>query len=445
MRRDVIYSTYATCRVKSNPARPLGAAHASNRRSSRVSQRSSDGACVVKWQMIAGWVLVFAFLGGAVVGGLGWSVLEPRADPVPRSVYAQVSGSVVNVLVSHPEPRVGTGFSVDPTHVVTAWHLVVGTDRVKLVTEDGRQLVGKVIGTDARADLALLEVIGGELDSATLGSSLALRTGDTALAIGNPYGLAHTLSVGVVGNVGRRLELGGTAPRVGFIQLTMPLNPGNSGGPVFDAHGEVIGVLVGTHAQGQSIAFAVPVEILVETMPALRAGERVTRGFLGLRIAESDEGLEVSWVIPSGPAGLAGVRVGDTILRVGDRPVYTRDELSMVMDGLHVGVPVAMNVLRDEREVRLELVPTDWADHPVVVVGMTLRPSPGTGGRVVALRPRSRAELSGVREGDQVRTIDGVPVGAPAEVHARLSGGGPARLGLLRGGSSVEVELVDAR
>ncbi len=365
--------------------------------------------------------------------------------PTYAEVFDRVAPVVVNVSVEGPETRVGSGFAVSTTEVVTARHLVVDAGAVVVRDIGGWALPAEVVGTDARTDLALLRVRGGGLQPAVLGASNPLRVGYTVIAIGNPYGLGHSLAVGVVGHRGRRLSPDADdGPRVDFLQLSLPLNPGNSGGPIFDREGRVVGVLSGTHAQGQAIAFAVPVEVLVDSLEPLRRGARVSRAYLGLRTRTEDQSLVVTQVIPSSPADRAGLRPGDALSAFAGEAVVTPDDLQAVLDQRQGGERVSVRVLRDGQLLVLDVTLADWASQPVVVGGMTLRAVPGSGGEVVAVRPRSRAERAGVRVGDQVRSVNGVPVRAPADVKDALSDGAPAQLDLVRGGVPVQVQLGEA-
>jgi len=357
-------------------------------------------------------------------------------------VYADVSPVVVNVSLDNPVPRLGSGFAVSEHRVITARHLVVGADKAVVRTVDGRVLQASVVGTDARSDLALLEVETGGLVPARLGRSADLAVGDTLLAIGNPYGLGHSLAVGVLGSRGRRIAaidpvLG---PRVDFLQLTIPLNPGNSGGPIFNSTGAVVGVLSGTHAQGQAIAFAVPIEDLVEVLPQLAEGARVTRAFMGVRTEERGESLVVTRVIPSGPAGQAGILPGDELLAVQNLAVKTPEALRTLLDTLPPNDAVHVQVARGSEHLHYAVRLEDWAVTPVVVAGMTLTAEAGSGGRVLAVRPRSRAERAGIKEDDVVESVNGVPVQAPADVQDLLEGEA-AQVNVAREGTPLSVQF----
>ncbi|MCO4746036.1 MAG: trypsin-like peptidase domain-containing protein [Proteobacteria bacterium] len=392
------------------------------------------------WRVLP-WVLTASVL--AFVAGRSTvpKTTAPAAFASYAEVYDRVAPVVVNVSLSEPDTRVGSGFAVARDQVVTARHLVVGARDVVVQGADGKAVWMRVVGTDARTDLALLRAESPVFEPAVLGSSDALVAGDTLLAIGNPYGLGHSLAVGVLGSRERRLVVREGGPSVDFLQLTIPLNPGNSGGPIFDGGGRIVGILAGTHSEGQAIAFAVPVEVLKDVLPALGKGARMTRAYLGARAVETDGGLMVSDVVPSGPADRAGVRVGDLLKSLDGQPLDTPETLRALLDGLPAGQRATLTFRRDGEDQAVDVGLTDWAERAVAVAGMTLRPNPGTGGRVVAVRPRSRAEKAGVRVGDIVRTVDGIPVRAPADVQDMLDPGEPAQIEAVRNGVPVVVQL----
>lgn len=382
-------------------------------------------------------------------------VVLGRSDPPPpppvaiawpsyADVFQRVVPTVMNVTVEAEPDRVGTGFAISGSEVVTARHLVLGAERVVIREVSGVERSAVVLGTDARTDLALLRTEGGGMIAAPLGTSERLRVGDTVVAIGNPYGLGHTLSVGVVGQRSR-LAPTSEGPRVAFLQLSMALNPGNSGGPVFGADGSVVAVLSGTHGTGQGIAFAVPIEALEATLPLLRAGEHVSRAFLGATVVSAGDVAVIEAIVPSSPADRAGIRVGDALVALGGVEIRSALALQDRLDVLRGGQTVAVRLLRDGVPTLLDVALADWAEQPVVAGGMTLEPRAGTGGVVVAIRPRSRAENAGIRVGDVIRGVDGSPARAPADVKDAVARGAALRLEVERGGvaSSVRLEVIE--
>lgn len=389
------------------------------------------------WSALA----VAGSLVAAGLSALAYRAALERGWPRYDAVFAEVAPGVVSVTVAGPEARFGSGFAVGPGEVVTARHLVVdGGVTVRDVA--GEERPGVVTGWDARTDLALVRVEGLDAPALPLGTSDDLAVGRTVIAIGNPYGLAHSLAVGVLAGRGRRIgEIGDDTPRVDFLQLSVPLNPGNSGGPIVDAEGRVVGVLSGTHAQGQAIAFAVPVEVLTSSLPALRSGARASRAFLGLRVAADGGVVVVDSVIPSSPADRAGLQRGDRLTAFDDAALRNPGDLYRALDRLAGGDHAAVRLLRDGALHVVDVVLADWEQEQLVVGGMTLLPLPGTGGRVVAVREGSRAESAGIRTGDVVRSVDGKPCRAPADVKEALAGGASAQVDLTRDGAPVSVRL----
>jgi serine protease Do len=392
------------------------------------------------------WVVV-ALVVGALLGAILHRASMPVAPAEPpghdqpfAEVFARVHDQVVDIGVESPEARVGAGVVVSPTEIVTARHLVFDTvGPISVKSASGSVQTAEVVGTDARTDLALLQVEG-PMDPAQMGDSQTVRVGDRVAAVGNPFGLGHSLSTGVVGALHRKLDQG-AGPRVDFIQLSIPLNPGNSGGPIFALDGRVIGVLTGTHAQGQAIAFAVPAERVTESLPLLRTGRQVTRGFLGVRVEADGSAVRVTRVVPSSPADRAGLRPGDALTAFDETPLAEPRDLYDALDSLPGGARVSIRLRRDGQLQIVDVELADWAEQATVIAGMTLRPLPGSGGEVVAVRPRSRAHRAGVMVDDIVRTVNGLPMQAPADVKDTIPSDGTAQLELVRDGASVNVQL----
>jgi serine protease Do len=167
----------------------------------------------------------------------------------------------------------------------------------------------------------------------------------------------------------------------------------------------------------------------------------VSRSFLGLGVSREGASVRVTNVIPSSPADRAGIRVGDRLSAFDGDAIEEPDDLTRTLDRLAGGTRSSVRLLRDGKLVVLDVTLADWAAQPVVIGGMTLRPAPGAGGMVVAVRPRSRAETAGIAVGDVVRGVDGVPARAPADIRDALADGAPAQLDLVRGGVPLSVQL----
>jgi S1-C subfamily serine protease len=274
----------------------------------------------------------------------------------------------------------GTGFAVDESgHIVTNDHVAAGGRLVTVQTGPRtRRIRARIVGRDPSTDLALLRVDPDEapdLAPLPLGDSGGVRIGDTAIAVGNPFGLQRSLTVGVVSATDRSIEAPDGFPIEGAVQTDAAINPGNSGGPLLDDSGRVIGVLAQSEADG--IAYAVPVDTLRRVMPELRRSGRVERAHLGVATVELEpdlaralglsrsEGLVVSRVTGGSPADEAGVRGarsvergtprgGDVLLAIDGTPLARTEDLTAALERLDPGEEVELTVLRDGRRITLE-------------------------------------------------------------------------------------------
>jgi S1-C subfamily serine protease len=274
----------------------------------------------------------------------------------------------------------GTGFVVDESgHIVTNDHVAAG-GRVVTVQVAPRtpRIRARIVGRDPSTDLALLRVDPSDapdLDPLPLGDSDDVRVGDTAIAVGNPFGLQGSLTVGVVSATDRSIDAPDGFPIEGAVQTDAAINPGNSGGPLLDGAGRVIGVLAQSEADG--IAYAVPVDTLRRVLPELRRTGRVVRAHLGVATVELEpdlartlgigarEGLVVSQVTGDSPADDAGLRAarsiergaprgGDVLLAIDATPLAETADLTGALERLSPGQEVELTVLRDDREITLE-------------------------------------------------------------------------------------------
>jgi serine protease Do len=361
----------------------------------------------------------------------------PRTPIDPDGPYGDV----------HRE-SLGSGFIVDPRgYAVTNAHVVEGADRVRVRLADERELPAKVKGRDERNDVALLEIENAkDLPAVTLGSSDALRVGDYVIAIGNPFGLGHTVTMGIVSGKGREI---GAGPYDDFIQTDTSINPGSSGGPLFNVRGEVIGINTAISAAGQGIGFASPIDALKDVLPQLVTKGHVDRGRLGVLIQRVDSamaravgmdrahGALLGDLDPAGPAARAGLHPGDIVLSVGGTEIGDAHELPRVVGRRPPGAKVNVEVLRDKAKrtfgVVLDALEDESAkrdsEHPsaeppkgapVATFGMELQDRGGEGVVVRRVRPRSPAD--GVLEpGDVLLEIDRKPVRNAAEATRELA------------------------
>lgn len=252
----------------------------------------------------------------------------------------------------------GSGVVIDASGLIlTNNHVVEKATEIKIKLQNGKEYAAKVVGRDPKTDLALIKA---EPDKnfpkpAALGDSSSLRVGDWVMAVGNPFGLGHTVTVGIISAKGRII---GAGPYDDFLQTDAAINPGNSGGPLFNMNGEVVGINTAIVARGQGIGFAIPINVAKELLPQLRTG-KVIRGWLGImiqdvtpEIAESfnlkeAKGVLVSDVIKDSPAEKAGIEQGDIILEFNGEEVRDAHELSRRVAATPPNSEVKLGVLRE--------------------------------------------------------------------------------------------------
>ena len=250
----------------------------------------------------------------------------------------------------------GTGFAIGDGRIVTNHHVVAGADEV-VVHRRGRRVRVRVLGSDPATDLAVLRLRPGEADqlgTLPLGRSSEVRPGDTAVAIGNPFGLRRSVTAGVVSAVGRKIDAPDGSPIRDAIQTDAAINPGNSGGPLLDADGQVIGVL--SQGRGDGIAFAVPVDTLRRVAPQLERDGEVRRGYLGVITSRGAGGARVADAVERGPAARAGLRRGDVIVSVAGRRVRDPDDLAGAVIERRPGQRVRIEYRRDGRSRSVDVV-----------------------------------------------------------------------------------------
>jgi len=258
----------------------------------------------------------------------------------------------------------GSGFVITADGlIVTNYHVVEDTDEV-MVRLQGREYEAKVVGTDPPTDLALLRVdVGHPLEYLALGDSDKLRTGDWVMAIGDPLGLDQTVTVGVVSAKGRQINISNETSFENFIQTDAAINFGNSGGPLINVRGEVIGINSAINWGAENIGFAVPVNTLKQILPQLEESGSVTRGYLGILINDVDfnvaqafgmkepHGVLVTQVLPGQPAAKAGIEHGDIILDADGKTVDTSRFLIDYVSAKGPGEKVDLKILRNGKEL----------------------------------------------------------------------------------------------
>ena len=336
----------------------------------------------------------------------------------------------------------GSGFIIDGDgSILTNNHVVENAQKIVVKLADEQEYEAKVIGRDPKTDIAVIKIEAKtKLTPANFGDSDGLEVGEWVMAIGNPFGLDSTVTSGIVSAKGRHI---GQGPYDNFIQTDASINPGNSGGPLINLRGEVIGINTAIFSRtggNIGIGFAIPVNLVKELLPQLRGKGKVTRGYLGVliqkvtpEIAESlgmekSQGALVANVSKDGPADKSGVKVGDVIVEFDGKEIRDSAELPIIVARTSVDKKVRMKVLRDKKELTLNVAVGELKDEEVVAsapekgeMGLTVqRLTPQiaeslglekTDGIVVsAVEPGSAADEAGIRRGDVIVEIDRKPI-----------------------------------
>jgi serine protease Do len=304
----------------------------------------------------------------------------------------------------------GSGVIVDKEgYVLTNNHVVEGADKVKVRLNDGREFTATVKGQDKRTDLAVLQIKSKDLPAATLGDSDKLEVGEWAIAIGSPFGLEHTVTVGVISAKGRSGL--GTGTYEDFVQTDASINPGNSGGPLINIDGEVIGINAMIIQPGTGIGFAIPINMAKQILNDLIKQGKVVRPWLGIsaqdltpemmehfKVKEKD-GVLVGQVYPGTGAEKAGLASGDIIKSVDDKPIKNVNELVREILKKKVGQKVKLNIFRDGKPMVLDVTTSTQPDKPEMAKEGEAEER--LGARVQELTPQvaGRYGISGIKRG----------------------------------------------
>jgi serine protease Do len=371
---------------------------------------------------------------------------------------------------------VGSGFIISPDgYVVTNNHLVQGAggqgtvDTVTVITTDRKEYPARIVGRDASSDLAVLKIEGRNLPYVQWGDSTRARVGDWVLAIGNPYGLGGTVTAGIISALHRGITGVGAYDR--YIQTDAAINMGNSGGPMFDLNGNVIGInsaLISPTGASVGIGLSIPAELAKPVIDSLVRGQRPQRGYLGVGLQPLDEDLAPSLglpkdtgeivrsVVPGGPGARSGLQQGDVIARVNGQAVTPDQTVSFLIANTPVGRRVPIDIIRGGRRQTLQVTvgerPTDeqlaaiggggsttpapgQGDAPVApqrALGLSLAqltpelaraanlPAGTQGVIVTAVDPNSDAAEDGIQRGDLILSVNQQPVSTPAQVIAAV-------------------------
>jgi serine protease Do len=351
----------------------------------------------------------------------------------------------------------GSGFIISADgYVLTNAHVVYEAREVTVRTTDRREYRAEVVGLDTRTDVAVLKIEAKDLPVVRLGNPEALKAGQWVIAIGSPFGFENSVTAGIVSATARSLADAYTP----FIQTDVAVNPGNSGGPLFNLQGEVVGINSQIYSRTggyQGVSFAIPIDVAINVKEQLVATGRVERGRIGVTIQEVNQALADSFDLPrprgalvsqvdaKGPAAEAGLKPGDVILAVDGQAIERSSEVPPLIAAIKPGKKVTLTVWRDKSERSLRVEVDELPEEPAMAMrnappdsgtgklGLAVRPlSPsererlGTAGRLVVIDSDGPAAIAGVERGDVVLAVNGRPIASIAEFRTAVDASGPS-------------------
>ncbi len=405
-------------------------------------------------------------------GGLPPGVLPfPEGHPF-NEFFRQYEGAPQQP----PAQSLGSGFIIDPSGIIlTNAHVVKDAESINVRLQDKRELSAKVLGLDERTDVAVLKIDADNLPVARLGNSDQTEVGEWVLAIGSPFGLDFTATQGIVSALARNLPDDNYVP---FIQTDAAVNPGNSGGPLFNTKGEVIGINSQIYSRSggyMGLSFAIPINTAMQVAEQLRKDGKVVRGWLGVMVQPIDadlaksfgldrpRGALVAQVQPDSPAAKAGMKSGDVILKFNGQLIESTGQLPAKVAATAVGSKAELSILRDGREKTLDVTIEKLKDDSASAGSTAAEPAEGSLG--LALQPLDAAQLkeldikhgllvrnvgdgaaarAGVRPGDVLMELGGIKLESIADLKtavSKLKPGQPVALRLIRDKSPLFIAL----
>lgn len=369
-----------------------------------------------------------------------------------------------------PEQRgTGSGFIISADGLIlTNHHVVQGADEITVKLTDGREFKGKVLGSDAKTDIAVVRINAKDLPVLKMGNSDNLKVGEWVAAIGSPFGLDNSVTAGIVSATSRKLPAETYVP---FIQTDVAVNPGNSGGPLFNLKGEVVGInsqIFSTSGGYMGLSFAIPINLALQIKDQLVKTGKVTRGMIGViiqsvtpELAESfgmqkPEGAIVSEIMKDGPAAKSGLKVGDVIVGVDGKDVKSSADMPMIISAMAPGSTAKLSVLRDGKtqtiSVKVEESSSDMTSAGkgsmnTARLGVTVRPlsdkeaqDADTQGLLV-VKSEGAASKAGIRPGDILINVNGVEMTKSADLGKVLSSSKSLRILVQRGDARIFIPV----
>ncbi|WP_224982892.1 DegQ family serine endoprotease [Geomonas agri] len=365
------------------------------------------------------------------------------------------------------QQSLGSGFIIDRGgYIITNNHVVDKADEIRVKLSDSREFSAKVVGRDPKTDLALIKISSPfkALPVLPLGDSDKMRVGDWVLAVGNPFGLEHTVTQGIISATGRVI---GSGPYDNFLQTDAPINPGNSGGPLINMQGEVIGINTAIIQGGQGIGFAIPSNLAKTVSEQIKEKGKVTRGWLGVTVQsvtpelaqslalKEPKGALVSSVVADSPASAAGIHTGDVVISCYGHEVTNANDLPRIVAEAPVGKEIAITVIRNGKEIPLRVTlkdaSTSVASRPALTsekdLGLTVKPldslrqqrsglPKGRGVVVTDVDEDGPSRIAGIRPGDIILEVNRRVIRNIHDFKQALSGHGTPVLMLVHRGDA---------
>ncbi|MHB8137440.1 MAG: Do family serine endopeptidase [Smithellaceae bacterium] len=436
------------------------------------------------WLLFAAGFLIACVLPGPVPGwGPTPANASGKADAIVTAVsipdlVEKLSPAVVNISTVRvikdrlgrevSQKGMGSGFIISGDgYIFTNNHVVDKAGKIKVKLADGKEYDAQIKGSDAATDLALIKITApAKLPYAHMGDSDRARIGEGVFAIGNPLGLNHTVTAGIISAKGRVI---GAGPYDNFIQTDASINPGNSGGPLYNLAGEVVGINTAIIAQAQGIGFAIPINMAKSILGDLKTSGKITRGWLGVTAQDITDDLQkslnlkdrkgvlVSDVLPGDAADQAGIKIGDVLLEIAGKPVTDNREMAQIVAPLHVGSKVNIKIFRNGKEMTLPIVIAERKAPQGQAPGSTMTERldmtvqevtpeiarylgmPGKTGVIITdVKAGGPADEAGLKPRDIILKINNIEITGLKEYLAAVSAGekGDALLMLIRRGNA---------
>ena len=345
-----------------------GAAPVQSQGAAEPSQYAPSGSAV---QAPVSYARAVAQAAPAVVNIYTGTFIDRHGDPFFEDpLFQYFFGHPSSDLGPHLQTSLGSGIIVSHQgYIVTNYHVIAGTHLIRVALRDGRSAPATVVGGDPQTDLAVLKIKLKHLPVIAFGNSKKLRVGDVVLAIGDPYGVGQTVTMGIVSALGRRSHLG-LNPFENLIQTDAAINPGNSGGALINAYGDLVGIntAIATRSSGaQGMGFAIPVDLVRQVLPQIIEHGHVIRGWLGIQAQDltprlaaafglnKARGALISGVLPNGPAAKAGLQPGDIITRINGAAVGDAADALRTIAAQAPGTRVRLDLWRDGKLLRRQI------------------------------------------------------------------------------------------